>query len=101
MPTKAEFDELLNKCKWEWTELGSKKGYRVIGPNGNSIFLPAAGRRSDSSLDYAGINGFYWSSTPDSSTDIEYGHRISFNRVCPTMGWNYRLYGFPVRPVSE
>ncbi len=101
MPTKAEFDELLNKCKWEWTTQGGKKGYRVIGPNGNSIFLPAAGRRSDSSLDYAGINGFYWSSTPDSSTDIEYGHRISFNRVCPTMGWNYRLYGFPVRPVSE
>lgn len=39
IPTKAEWEELKEKCKWSWT--GS--GYMVTGPNGRSIFLPAAG----------------------------------------------------------
>lgn len=43
MPTKAEQDELREKCKWEWFNLNGVKGYKVIGPNCNSIFLPAAG----------------------------------------------------------
>lgn len=46
MPTKEEFQELIDKCEWEWTkEAGSYWGYRVTGPNGNSIFLPAGGMR--------------------------------------------------------
>ncbi len=99
LPTKAEFDELRNKCKWEWTELGGKKGCRVIGPNGNSIFLPVAGLRSGSLLDYSDTGGFYWSSTPDSSTDSAY--YLHFGRGYRNTDWHYRLYGFPVRPVSE
>lgn len=44
MPTKEEFQELIDKCSWEWTrEDYSYWGYRVTGPNGNSIFLPAGG----------------------------------------------------------
>ena len=43
LPTKEQLDELIDKCKWTWKS--SKKGYIVVGPNGNSIFLPAAGYR--------------------------------------------------------
>lgn len=99
LPTKAEFDELVNKCKWEWTTQGGKKGYRVIGPSGNSIFLPAAGWRSGSSLYDADTRGYYWSSTPDGSTDAVFdllffsGYRSTY--------WIRRFSGFPVRPVSE
>ena len=46
MPTKAEQDELRNNCTWTWTTLNGVDGYRVTGPNGNSIFLPAAGFRT-------------------------------------------------------
>ena len=99
LPTKAEFDELVNKCKWEWTELGGKKGYRVIGPNGNSIFLPAAGWRSGSSLDDADTGGGYWSSTPYSSTDSAYS--LFFLSGYRNTTLLYRSSGFPVRPVSE
>ena len=99
LPTNAEFDELRNKCKWEWTTQGGKEGYRVIGPNGNSVFLPAAGWRSGSSLSYADTNGVYWSSSPSSSTDSAYSlYFYSGNR---STHWLYRYYGFPVRPVSE
>ncbi|WP_302612319.1 PEGA domain-containing protein [uncultured Muribaculum sp.] len=99
MPTTAEFDELRNKCKWEWTELGGKKGYRVIGPNGNSIFLPAAGWRSGSSLDNSDAYGYYWSSTPFSSTDGACSLLFGSGHLCT--GYSHRLCGFPVRPVSE
>ena len=64
LPTKEQLKELKNSCQWTWT--GS--GYKVTGPNGNSISLPAAGYRScDGSVGYVGSYGSFWSSTPDGS----------------------------------
>ena len=63
MPTKDEIIELRKNCTWEWTSLNGVNGKRVTGPNGNSIFLPAAGFCESSSY-YVGSDGYYWSSTP-------------------------------------
>ena len=63
MPTLEEQQELLNNCTWTWTKVNGVNGYTVTGPNGNSIFLPAAGCRYDSDLDDAGSYGYYWSSS--------------------------------------
>ena len=41
LPTKAQWEELIDNCKWEWTK--NPYGANVTGPNGNSIFLPADG----------------------------------------------------------
>ncbi len=41
MPTETECEELLDNCTWKWTTQNGVKGYKVIGTNGNSIFLPA------------------------------------------------------------
>ena len=57
LPTKEQFEELKNECKWTWT--GS--GYQVTGPSGDYITLPAAGFRYDG--DYVQDYGFYWSAT--------------------------------------
>ena len=78
MPTHDEFTELRTKCTWEWTSLNGVYGRKVTGPNGNSIFLPAAGCRLDSSLYNAGSDGFYWSSSL--RTDI------------PLCGWSLYFY---------
>lgn len=67
MPTRAEQDELRTKCAWEWKELNGKKGYKVTGPNGNFIFLPAPGFRQDSSFYNVGYSGYYWSSSLNES----------------------------------
>lgn len=100
MPTKKEFEELLNKCDWEWTIQGGRNGYKVTGPNGNSIFLPAAGWRLGTSLHYAGELGYYWSSTP-SGSGTRYACLLNFNSGYLTVGWNDRYLGRSVRPVSD
>ena len=63
IPTKAEQDELRNSCTWTWTTLNGVTGYRVTGPNGNSIFLPAAGNRYGTDVNDRGSYGDYWSSS--------------------------------------
>lgn len=41
LPTKEEWQSLIDKCTWEWSD--SEVGMTVVGANGKSIFLPAAG----------------------------------------------------------
>ena len=61
LPTKEQLEELKNECEWTW--LGN--GYKVTGPNGESITLPAAGYRyCNGDVRDVGTYGFYWSSTP-------------------------------------
>ncbi len=98
LPTKAELEELKNKCIWKWTTQNGVKGYKVTGPNGNSIFLPAAGFRYVSSLIYAGEYGLYWSSTPYESYNAYY---LGFDSSNQGVDWNTRDSGQSVRPVAE
>lgn len=66
LPTKQQLEELKNKCTWTWTG----NGYKVTGPNGESITLPAAGcRYSFGGVYSVGMYGYYWSSTPFDSDD--------------------------------
>lgn len=98
MPTKAEQDELRNECTWEWTTQNGVNGRKVTGPNGNSIFLPAAGFRYYSSLYSAGTYGHYWSSSLSTSNSYDaYG----LNFLSGNVRWyDYgRDYGQSVRPV--
>ena len=99
LPTKAEIQELVNKCTWTWTTQGGHNGYRVTGPNGNSIFLPAAGNRGESLYD-VGSNGYYWTSSPYES-DSNYAYNLYFSSGNHFVGYNSRYWGFTVRPVSE
>ena len=101
LPTKAELEELNNKCTWNWTTQNGVKGYKVTGPNGNSIFLPAASYRYGSSLYYAGEYGYFWSSTPDESSSI-FAYFLYFNSSKHYVGsLHTRSDGRSVRPVSE
>jgi len=61
-PTNAEITELVQQCTWEWIADDDAAGYRVTGPNGNTIFLPAAGIKTGSKLMYNSHEGYYWTS---------------------------------------
>ena len=100
LPTKKELLELESKCKWEWTTINGKKGYKVTGPNGNSIFLPAAGLFSGSLLLSVGEDGDYWSSAPYENGD-GCACNLDFSSSGHSVDWYSRYYGLSVRPVSE
>ncbi len=100
MPTEDEMEELISKCQWTWTKMGGHEGYKVIGPNGNSIFLPAAGWCAGDLLYEEGEDGRYWSSTPDES-DSSGAYGISFDSR-DSNGRDYgRNWGYSIRPVSS
>ena len=96
MPTMLEWSELIDNCSWTWADYG----HVVTGPNGNSIFLPAAGYRDDSSLYGAGSYGIYWSSSL--YTDNPYGAwYVDFDSGNVGRYNVNRYYGFSVRPVCQ
>ena len=107
MPTKAEQDDLRNKCTWTWyssgnTEFNGVAGYKVTsnieGYKDRSIFLPAAGYRSGTNLSDVGSRGYYWSSSLN--TDYPYGaYGLYFGSDYVSWGYNFRYYGHSVRPV--
>lgn len=110
LPTKEQCQELVDKCKWTWwTTQNLQEGYKVTGPNGNSIFLPAAGYRYDAEeVARAGFRGGYWSSTRDeimshNSYLLRFKEYDAFelNPVLRDVFANSLRYGRTVRPVTN
>ena len=102
MPSQEQFEELINSSytTTEWTTQNGVNGRLITSKsNGNSIFLPAAGDRYDSSLGRAGLGGDYWSRTlhegyPYSAWYLYFGSNYIYT------DWSYgRYYGRSVRPV--
>ena len=100
MPTLEEQKELFDNCTWTWTTQNGVNGYLVTSKkNGNSIFLPAAGRRLYSELGYAGSYGCYWSSSLNSPYDSLNACFLFFDSNLVGWNGNFRYYGLSVRPV--
>ncbi len=100
MPTDAEWSELRGRCTWRWTTRDGKEGYMVTGPNGNGIFLPAAGYQYNTRLCDTGINGEYWSSTLRTDRNgFAWGVCFDSDNILKS-GYN-RYIGFPIRAVTK
>lgn len=105
MPTKTEFEELKNKCTWIPTTQNGVKGCKVVGPNGNYIFLPAGGSIVETSGNVArnaGRFGRFWSSTP-CSTESAYHLCIDSQsrNGCSVLNNFGRPEGYSIRPVIK
>lgn len=100
MPTPAQWQELINNCTWTWEQANDVNGRRVTGPNGNSIFLPAAGYRTGTNLGSLGSLGGYWSSSLDTSYSF-YARFLYFSSANRTVTGDEgdRVRGRSVRPV--
>lgn len=99
VPTNDECQELVDKCEWIWTSLNGVKGYNVIGKTGNSIFLPAAGFKTETSLLYEGVGARYWSSTAYENS-YHFAFYLSYHGDFEyEMGMGKRYRGQTVRPV--
>ena len=97
MPTKTQYDELKLECTWTWSTRNGVNGRLVTGPNGNSLFLPAAGYRDGTSIVSVSTYGYYWLSTLYSSSSS--GTCQYFNSSGKYWSGRNRYYGLMVRAV--
>ncbi len=99
MPSVDQIQELIGNCTCQWTQRNGVNGQLVTGPNGNTMFLPAAGYRWNESLYNVGSDGYYWSRTLNSDDSND-----AYGLYFYSGGWgywyrNYRYYGHAVRAV--
>ena len=98
IPSPAEINELKDECEWTWTSINNVNGYEVKGPNGNTIFLPAAGVFYET-LDNVGKGGIYRANAKIGKTtfnlhlDEKYGVRAYYE--------NEAQPGHSIRPVCH
>lgn len=82
LPTADEYEELFRCCTTEWTTQDGVAGYRFTGPNGNSIFMPAAGSRTQATKSGEGAQGCYMTGSvnpSDSQFALSYQFNSSYN----------------------
>ena len=101
MPRRREINELVDNCTLTWTTQNGHNGYKVTGPNGNSIFLPATGRRVGTSSYQVGSFGDYWCSTPNPNDGDTLRAGVFGIGNGTFRGYTNRYYGNSVRPVLE
>ena len=101
MPTIDEFEELFTECKKEWVEDTENHvaGYKLTGPNGNSIFLPAAGTRTQGTISGEGLNGYYLSGSINPS-DNKFAMAYSFDQNADRRTTTPVYQALAIRPVS-
>lgn len=99
-PAKAQWEELINNTTHKWTTRNGKQGRLFTAKNGQSLFLPAAGKQWGSGLSGAGKYGSYWSRSLDTDLPCYAIGLELFSTFCSMFG-DYRGNGFSVRPVRE
>ena len=99
MPTIDEFEELFSECKKEWVEQDGVAGYKLTGPNGNSIFLPAAGSRTQTTISGEGVNGCYLSGSINAS-DSKFAMAYGFDQNSCRRTTTPVYQALAIRPVS-
>ena len=95
MPSVGHLKELM-MCKHEWTQVDGVNGYLFTGPNGNTLFLPAAGNKADIYSHYQNNRLLYWSATRVKDNRAYYLNYEGTSLSVMTMPY---YYGFSIRPI--
>ena len=100
MPTKVQFEELINETDKEWTSINGVNGWKFTNKLDSSkyIFLPAAGYCGDSNLNNVGDEGHYWSSSLVEGSPYNACYLFFYDEEVDVSYYN-RYFGFTVRPV--
>lgn len=100
IPTSDEMRELVWECQWEWTREDGKPGYKVTGPNGNSVFFPAIGYRSGPNVVHDNDAGYFWTGSPIDDL-LAYADCLFFIKNNFGVDAGHRYRGFNIRPVTK
>ena len=98
IPSKLQIRELFNNCSVDKSaSMNGVKGFLFTGSNGNTLFLPAAGVRWDSSFSGEGSIGRYWSNSIH-EYKLGFAYFLDFEW---SLDYGGRNFGFSVRAVSS
>ena len=97
----TEIKELIDQCTWTWTTQEEVNGYKVVGPNGNSIFLPVTGYGYTTYHMQSKNEARYWSSSLQAVDMTTHGQGVYFKAGDISWGSYYRYLGCAVRPVCK
>ena len=98
MPTKEQWDELLQNTTYSWTTQNDVNGYLFTATNGNTMFLPASDRIRDDEVLDLGNQGYYWSNMLDNENPRKANNLVFSSEDIKTSS-SFRHLGIPVRPV--
>ena len=100
IPTMNELNELFSNCSYSKTTKKGVSGISLIGPNGNSIFLPMSGYKEGNETFTFGSAAYYWSNTLNSNNKNQArAYKINtsgYSTVDLTRWW-----GYSIRAVSD
>lgn len=99
LPTADLFEELFSLCKTEWLEADGVSGYQITGPNGNSIFLPAAGKRVAHEVSDQRTQGYYLTGSVNGGNS-QYAVDYEFTSATRARSTRAVYEALSVRPVS-
>lgn len=99
-PTLDEWEEMLDNCTCIWSKQNGVNGRKFTGPNGNSIFLPAAGGYIDGDIDFDGSECCYMSASLDNDHP-SCAWLLVFDSEEIEMSVDGRDLGHPVRAVHN
>ena len=104
MPTKDEFDELLENTTSSWTEVNGVGGMlftsTVEGYEEETLFFPAVGSAANGGVSGVGVYGSYWSASLGSE-GVSVAYRLYFGSGYCAVDYGSRFYGYAVRPVRS
>lgn len=98
IPTADEYAELF-ACKHVWTEKDGVAGIEFTGPNGNTLFMPAAGKRTGSTVADCGEQGHYMTGSVNPSNS-SFAVCYNFGSSNNDKGTSPRFVSLSVRPVT-
>lgn len=106
VPTRAQWQSVIdsNPLTRLGTWTNSSTNYTSGAKFGNYLFLPAAGERNPSTgggLDARGSNGYYWSSTVNTSITTSSYNLVFTSSSVSVFDNSYRQSGYSVRCIAQ
>lgn len=99
MPTKDEYQELIDECEWTWTTINEINGYSIKGVNGKTIFLPAAGSKDHWGTSGLGTSLQYMTATDSWGSNVYILSANKTERVIKSASTTLTEYS--VRPIAK
>lgn len=102
IPTKEEWEELLNGCTWEWVKNYNGKGFDMkVGTsktNGKTILFPFSGYYNGTAFIKDEIEFWTASQNADNGLEAFYVRMMTHNQSVEN---GYRKQGMPIRAIAN